>query len=191
MEPFWTLLRRLKRVPSSSKLQWSEYHVSFKAGPQKGPAVLGSLSELASLPGSLIDSLKEVGGEEFSVFIEGSLDSLPIFSGIKTNLYKISPGPIRRIVGIQDKEGKTRSIAILDYWSQTVLRPLHLWIFRLLRKIPQDMTFHQGRFTEHIRMWGEGAVLYSVDLSAATDRFPITLIESVLKGVFPESYVSS
>jgi hypothetical protein len=40
-------------------------------------------------------------------------------------------------------------------------------------------------------MWGEGAVLYSVDLSAATDRFPISLIESVLKGVFPESYVSS
>jgi len=32
----------------------------------------------------------------------------------------------RKIVGIEDKEGKTRVIAIGDYWSQAALRPLHV-----------------------------------------------------------------
>lgn len=34
-------------------------------------------------------------------------------------------GPIRKVTGIKDREGKTRVIAILDYWSQTALLPLH------------------------------------------------------------------
>jgi len=33
---------------------------------------------------------------------------------------------IRKVTGISDKEGKTRAIAIGDYWSQTALRSLHL-----------------------------------------------------------------
>jgi hypothetical protein len=32
---------------------------------------------------------------------------------------------IRRLSLIKSFEGKTRIIAILDYWSQTVLKPLH------------------------------------------------------------------
>jgi hypothetical protein len=32
---------------------------------------------------------------------------------------------IRKLTGIEDKEGKTRVIAIGDYWSQTALKPLH------------------------------------------------------------------
>jgi len=34
-------------------------------------------------------------------------------------------GYTRKIVAIADKEGKTREIAILDYFSQQALRGLH------------------------------------------------------------------
>jgi hypothetical protein len=98
---------------------------------------------------------------------------------------------IRKIVGIEDKEGKTRVIAIGDYWSQTALRPLHLWVFRILRRIRQDVTFDQGSFRDKVSKWPAGATLYSVDLTSATDRFPICLIADVLKGVLPEKYVSA
>lgn len=58
---------------------------------------------------------------------------------------------IRRLVALSDLEGKTRNIAILDYWSQTVLRPIHFWIFEVLKKIPQDLTFSQGSFQERVQ----------------------------------------
>jgi len=73
-------------------------------------------------------------------------------------------------------------VAIGDYFSQTALRPLHLFLFRILRRIPQDMTFNQGAFKGKVN---EYKIHYSLDLTAATDRFPIELIELVLRGRFP------
>jgi len=64
-----------------------------------------------------------------------------------------------------------RVIAQLDYFSQTVLKPLHEYLFAVLRKIPQDQTYDQGGFRKAL----EGAeIYYSIDLSNATDRFPST-----------------
>jgi hypothetical protein len=68
--------------------------------------------------------------------------------GTKENRY---PGEIRRLVVFSDKEGKTRIIAILDYFSQTVLKGLHSYLFRVLKKLPQDMTFNQGAFVENVK----------------------------------------
>jgi len=84
-------------------------------------------------------------------------------------------------------EGKTREVAILDYWSQTVLRPLHFMLFNVLRKIPQDCTFNQGSFLDKLPQSDQK--FYSVDLTSATDRFPIRLIEAVLKGRLTDDYV--
>lgn len=102
-------------------------------------------------------------------------------------------GPIRRVTGIQDKEGKTRMVAILDYWSQAALLPLHDRLFRILRSIPQDMTYSQGEFYKRVEEWtaGDNPVrLYSVDLTKATDRFPIRFISFVLKGILSDRFVS-
>lgn len=59
--------------------------------------------------------------------------------------------PIRRIIAVPDKEGKTRLVAVLDYVSQTVLRPVHFFLSDVLRSIPQDMTFNQGGFVERVQ----------------------------------------
>jgi hypothetical protein len=40
--------------------------------------------------------------------------------------YKTRNSPvIRKITYVDSPEGKKRVIAIFDYWSQTVLKPLH------------------------------------------------------------------
>lgn len=52
------------------------------------------------------------------------------------------------------------------------------------------MTFTQGSFKDHVRQWGR-VKLFSIDLSSATDRFPIDLIADVLRGSLPADYVES
>lgn len=79
-------------------------------------------------------------------------------------------------------------VAILDYYSQTVLKPLHNYLFRVLKKINQDVTFDQNRYRELTKDW---KIFYSVDLSAATDRFPISVISGLLRKLLPASYVDA
>jgi len=88
---------------------------------------------------------------------------------------------LRRVTSISDKEGKTRVVAILDYWSQTALKPLHNALLGVLRSFKNDMTFNQGGFQSIL---GSGPY-FSFDLKDATDRFPIALQQMVL------SYVTS
>lgn len=113
---------------------------------------------------------------------------------LRENLGKFSlPSPKditygRKVVYFPDKEVKVRVVAILDYYSQTVLRPLHSYLFRVLKKIPQDCTFSQGGFKEHLKSWKR---YHSVDLTAATDRFPITVIQMVLESKLPTKYVNA
>jgi len=80
-------------------------------------------------------------------------------------------------------------VAILDYMSQTVLRPAHNFMFRILRSVPQDYTFNQDGFRDRIT-WGEGIIYYSVDLSRATDRFPFSLTLSAVEPVFGKEWAT-
>jgi hypothetical protein len=86
-------------------------------------------------------------------------------------------------------ENKVRVIAILDYFSQECLKPLHNYLGRVLRNIPQDCTYDQGSFK--FKLDNSEEDFYSVDLKSATDRFPIQVIEMILKGKFPSHYVDA
>lgn len=179
---FWRRLgfRRGGHVPS--KVRFERFHYSSKRGPN-GHAMWGFLRDACALPESLLHSIEVLAGPDLGEKIR-KLRVLPErFQGV----FPVPDGndKIRKVVGIPDKEGKTRVIAILDYFSQTSLKPFHEFLFGLLRKIPQDCTFDQGCFVEGISKW-VNPVYYSVDLTAATDRFPIDVIVSVLEGRFPK-----
>lgn len=84
---------------------------------------------------------------------------------------------------IFEKGDKARVIAILDYWTQELLTPLHDVLASNLRALSTDGTFDQDRQAERVRQFTaqKGSVgVYSLDLSAATDRLPITLQAKVL-----------
>jgi hypothetical protein len=57
---------------------------------------------------------------------------------------------LRKLSWFPDKELKVRVIAIGDYYSQAALKPFHHYLFRVLRKIPQDCTFNQAAFIEKV-----------------------------------------
>lgn len=90
----------------------------------------------------------------------------------------------------QEPAGKVRVFAMVDPWSQWLLRPLHSAIFSMLRQIPFDATFDQlGKvkwFKDQLALLGRKKV-YSYDLTAATDRLPILLQVRILSVFLPLS----
>lgn len=75
--------------------------------------------------------------------------------------------------------GKIRVFAMVDSLTQMLLGPLHDALFNMLRKIPQDGTFDQIKPAEALLQRGLRS-FWSYDLSAATDRFPVSLQQAVL-----------
>jgi hypothetical protein len=44
----------------------------------------------------------------------------------------------------EEAAGKIRVFAMVDVWTQSMLKPLHDLLFSLLEKIPNDATFDQS-----------------------------------------------
>lgn len=100
------------------------------------------------IPASLRESICVLGGEKMRAFVDVAMSHLPELEGF----FGCKDGKsLRRITYFADKETKTRVVAIGDYFSQAALRRLHLYLFKVLKKIPQDVTFDQGRFLELIK----------------------------------------
>ncbi|BAJ23143.2 RNA-directed RNA polymerase [Rhizophagus sp. RF1 mitovirus] len=83
---------------------------------------------------------------------------------------------------IEEWGGKARIVAQMDYWTQMALTPLHNTINHFLRALKEDGTFNQHAIAERVRQWtaDPSMEVFSFDLTAATDRVPITFQESIL-----------
>jgi hypothetical protein len=87
----------------------------------------------------------------------------------------------------QEAAGKMRVFAMVDPWTQLVLAPLHKALFSILGKHPAvDGTFNQlGPLR---RAWSQSSLtrkpLYSMDLSSATDRLPISIQKPLIGKIF-------
>lgn len=80
----------------------------------------------------------------------------------------------------QEAAGKVRVFAMVDCWTQWLLKPLHSVIFdQILRGIPQDGTMNQ-LLPVHNLLQTKPTYLASLDLSAATDRLPLWLQKLIL-----------
>lgn len=84
--------------------------------------------------------------------------------------------------------GKVRVFAIVDYWTQRVLAPLHDWMFDVLKTFPTDATFDQQGSLERF-MLNHPKDGFSYDLKSATDTIPQELYRAVLTPVLGEDVV--
>lgn len=100
-------------------------------------------------------------------------------------------GSLRRLSVVKDPEGKLRVIAILDYWTQSVLHGIHNHIIHKLDKwFPgTDMTFNQGGFTS--KLPDHPTTFFSFDLSKATDRFPMEFQKEIMSVLIGEEKSNS
>lgn len=94
--------------------------------------------------------------------------------------------PLGQLAFKEEAAGKLRVFALVDVWTQSLLKPLHSTLFALLRLIPNDGTFNQD---ESVRRSSEKAAIsgcaYSFDLSSATDRLPIIYQSAILDRILP------
>jgi hypothetical protein len=89
---------------------------------------------------------------------------------------------------IQEPGGKLRSVASPFRIHQEALRPFGEELYRLIQSLPWDCTYDQTRAIPHIQshLW-QGGQVHSVDLSSATDYFPLSIQLTALRAIFSES----
>jgi hypothetical protein len=82
---------------------------------------------------------------------------------------------------VYDQAGKARVVASANWWIQSVLHGLHNSIFSLLKTLPKDGTMDQNKaFDLFIANYDGHHKMSGFDLSAATDRLPIEIQQTVL-----------
>lgn len=150
--------------------EWKDFHFSGKSGPN-GVAMKSAITELTSVlrsTDSLIGALAGVGLNSILQFFKGLIANDDSFQRVVSKSNKLVH--LGRLACFGDKEGKTRVVALLDYWSQSALRPLHSSLMRVLKGLPTDCTFNQDNFLRILSLPGP---YYSIDLTNVTDRMPL------------------
>nr|QDH91301.1 MAG: RNA-dependent RNA polymerase [Mitovirus sp.] len=173
---------------------WDSCHVSTKSGPN-AQAMIGSIEDAHLLTPAQISALRVCGGEKVISLIE-LIRSLRLLTWLEKFTIKVRgkevmlrpKGLLGKLSLIKDKESKCRVIAILDYWTQSVLKPLHDVQFTFLKSLRPDCTHNQVGFKAKLPPSGP---YHSLDLSSATDRFPCSVQEAVLAAMTSKEYAAA
>lgn len=196
-EPLDTIVSAaMKEIPRKWKFRTAElsqvnhfYKTTF--GPN-GKALYTSLSDLKALKKDehLLSSIQEIlditDSEEYSEYLEELVENVNLEEiPDKVSHSRLS---IKRELG-----GKDRIFAMLDYFTQCTLRPLHKKLAKILADIPSDATFDQDKAALDIMSWTEASQpeTFSYDLSAATDRFPIAFQTKMLEELCGDSSLAA
>lgn len=162
------------------------------AGPNSNPSFLGIFADAALIVQSgMIDRfrayLKLLGVKEVSPFIRNNKEMAKTFISQLLEASELAHvANSERLGKLSPKleaAGKIRVFAIVDSWTQSLLKPLHQVLFKILRTIPNDGTFDQDTSVHRIKTKVTEQSLkkvFSFDLSAATDRLPISLQSKIL-----------
>jgi len=188
MSQFWKDLGYRPNLSGKKRLIANPKIYRLSNGPN-GHALNTAIIDAKYIPESLIRSLTTMSPRIGYIINNMKLDFVQSFFEREYPWKVTDKGSFRRISSFPDKEGKQRTVGILDYYSQMTLKPLHTWLSRVLSKIPQDCTLDQTKFLKGDLL--KSKVFYSVDLSSATDRFPIEVISHLLKAQLPTSYVDA
>nr|WNM95050.1 MAG: RNA-dependent RNA polymerase [Diaporthe helianthi mitovirus 1] len=151
----------------------SKHYFSMKGSPY-GKSSLGSL-RVTELPYPVLENIYRILRHKVEWFTE-------FYNKVfNSNLVKSFGTPAGKLSIVEDSELKKRVIAMVDYHSQYLLRPIHDEIMSKLRHFPCDRTYSQDPFSTN---WEKQGLYHSLDLSSATDRFPISLQVKLLRRVY-------
>jgi hypothetical protein len=155
-----------------NKIGVRDFFLNLKSGPLSGPAILLAHQATHYYTG------RNLWGLNILMGTEGMRWFKELFLNVKITTR--NPAKNRKLHIIHDPELKERVIAIFDYISQIAFEPLSKYLFSVLKTIPQDRTFTQDPFISGKR---DGEHFHSLDLSSATDRFPIDLQVDIIDSI--------
>lgn len=167
-------------IPKYSK---TDHYLSVKGSPN-GKSSYSSIWSVGVLSISQMHSLSYILGDFYNSVLQHYMKIKLEFSNLidKTKEYS------GKLSIVHDPELKERVIAMCDYTTQFTLRPIHNILLNKLRNIECDRTFTQ----DPLHRWSDNrSSYYSLDLSAATDRFPIKLQKKLIGIMFSDYHFSN
>lgn len=174
VDAWWPMLYSVLRGPLNRSMHIMD---GGELRMPEGTALLNTRAYLGYLKAPNMDliTVKERVIARLSTLIYGKRDQYIPASG--------------RLVKLYEAAGKVRIIAIVDPIVNWLLKPLHDWIFAILRQIPQDGTFDQDKPIESLvasvkKRNATKRFIGSCDMSAATDRLPVALQAMILSHIF-------
>jgi len=170
--PVWTLL---ESASSTSKVSWSGMLDDVQALKLHG--VLETLMHFLALT-----------GQHHTLTMLSHLNFW--LDQVGDQLHRFKEKPYHKHVGRlalkEEAAGKVRVFAMVTFWDQIALGPLHKMLFSFLRSIPNDATFdQQASVTRCMIKSSEAGCSFGYDLSAATDRLPLSLQIAIIDRILP------
>jgi hypothetical protein len=119
------------------------------------------------------------------LYFEKEMNKFGDYMGI-VKYVKENPSPVGKLSIKEEPAGKLRVFAMVDVWTQSILKPLHTFLFKFLGKLPNDGTMDQRASVERCFVKSsKTGQSFGYDLSAATDRLPISLQSKILDVLVP------
>lgn len=189
----------LSGIRSKKSLPRPKPLLTYTPSSKRAPSIWNSDDEVINLIDS-VAFLSSDGGQHYYRFhhlyddvlvgLEPEiLFSLPL-DLLPEDLLDVYDLVVGKIGIIQEPGFKLRAVANPGRVFQRVLEPLGTALFNTLRDLSWDCTFNQKKADPKIlAALQDGRTVYSVDLTGATDYFPLDLQILVLKSLFPEDYV--
>jgi len=178
--PAWTKLGK----PALQVSPTDKRFIPYTAGPNHQVGILGAPFDTIAWESAPINWPLEWANAV------GDSDTIALFNKTLKCAKKVAQSGTTYHTGkislLPEPAGKVRSIAIVDYWTQRVMHPVHKWMMDVLRVLPTDATFDQeGALRKFSALYGKDTV-YSIDLKSATDMIPQDLYLAVLRPILGE-----
>lgn len=141
----------------------------------------GGLDLLCRYPEYYLEQLRGLSDYEyFSWVVSNHLENVRNHGGAEQ-----APFMGGEVHFLQEPGGKLRSVASPFRVHQRALAPLGKSLYSLVQQLPWDCTFDQTRAHPFIQSHlAQGKCVHSVDLSSATDYFPLDLQMVALRAIF-------
>jgi len=169
-------------------IESSSFKVRSSCGPN-GPGMTSVIDDAKNIPESLYKSIARVVNDDVRGLLK-RIRNEDTPNHPELNILLNQNKSIRRVTVVEDKENKSRVIAIFDYWSQLALRPLHKALMGILSSIKEDKTYDQSKGLKDFYNDNYGNHFSSLDLKAATDRMPISLQKRILSMLIKDDSVT-
>jgi hypothetical protein len=157
-----------------------------KKGPYGG-AACGSLTKQLDLmkERSLLPLLKQWANAFNRTDYDSIMEMMESNNGDIVEC-KSSHRSLGKLAFLQAPGCKTRVVAIVNYWLQDAMFPLHKILYGILKCLKADGTFDQDGQAERVRLATLETPVWSFDLTAATDRLPLCIQETVMASLSEE-----
>jgi len=205
---YWTVVRHIPNfVKLISKIQQENKVLPLEArgitprpiiksapGVAKGMVSTTPFALLLSARAYSYHGLKDCLEFFIKYFEKGTKVPFPglmrIFQAVVSLPINIMPSmdniPLGALALKHEPAGKIRVFAMCDAWTQWALEPLHNWLFDTLRYISTDGTFDQMKPV--YQQIDKFSCAFSLDLSAATDRLPISIQIKLLESLINKDF---